>query len=94
MSAVASTSTAPVAPPKKKPEEVVHPLLKEPVPHAYALIPDPKKVGHYFAVHLTGVIARGLTHLEPGARSAAAPYGLQRIGKAMERRHVEKRWSK
>jgi hypothetical protein len=91
MSAAATTAAPP---PKKKLEDVVHPLLREPVPHAYALIADPKKPGHFFAVHLTDVVARGLEHLEPGARSAAAPYGMQRIGKAMERRHAEKRWAR
>lgn len=79
---------------KKDPETTVaHPLLAVPVPHAYALIPDPNRVGRFFAVHLSDVLAAGLEHLEPSGRSEAAAYGLQRIARAQDRRHKEKRWT-
>jgi len=81
---------------KKKPELAaplaVDPLLERPVAHAYALIPDPVRAGRFYAVHLTNVIAGGLEHLEPGARSQVAPYGLLRIQAAMETRHRRKKW--
>lgn len=71
---------------------VKHPLLEKPVPHAYALIQDPARPGRWYAVHLVNVSAQGIEHLEPSARSEMAPHGMIRIGKAMERRHVEKKW--
>lgn len=82
-------------PAKKKaanPLLVSNPLLSKPIPHAYALVPDPDRKGRFFAVHLTNVVARELEHLEPNARSAAAPHGLVRINGAMEKRHRSKQW--
>lgn len=82
---------------KKKPEENAllnaDPLLSKPVPHAYALVPDPVRRGRFFAVHLTNVVAGGLEHLEVNGRSETAPYGLQRMGAAMEKRHRLKGWT-
>lgn len=80
---------------KKKTEEAAppHPLLNRPIPHAYALIADPNRPGRFFAVHLTDVIAQGLDILEPSGRSEPATYGLQRIDRAADRRHKEKRWA-
>lgn len=69
-----------------------HPLLTKPIPHAYALVSDPKQPGRWFAVHLTGVIAEGLSILEPSDRNEPATYGLHRIHQAMQRRHAEKKW--
>jgi hypothetical protein len=70
----------------------VDPLLAVPVPHAYALIPDPAHRGRFFAVHLTNVVAGGIEHLEPSARSDVAPRGLMRMSVAMEKRHQRKTW--
>lgn len=69
-----------------------HPLLSKPVPHAYALIPAEGRPGLFYAVHLTGVQAAGLEHLEPNSRCLSAPFGLIRIHAAMDRRHAEKKW--
>ncbi len=69
-----------------------HPLLKKPVPHAYALIPAEGRPGLFYAVHLQGVQAEKLAHLEPNSRCLSAPFGLIRIHAAMEKRHAEKKW--
>lgn len=69
-----------------------HPLLSKPVPHAYALIPAEGRPGLFYAVHLTGVQAAALEHLEPNSRCLSAPFGLIRIHSAMERRHTQKKW--
>lgn len=79
-----------VGPPKRLP----HPLLSKPVPHAYALIPCESRPGLFYAVHLSKVQAEQLEHLEPNARPLAAPFGMLRIGAAMEKRHLQKLWSK
>ncbi len=72
----------------------LHPLLKEPIRHAYALVPDPKNPLKFFAVHLTNVTAQGLSILEPSDRPEPATYGLERIQKAQQRRHTEKKWTR
>lgn len=69
-----------------------HPLLVEPVPHAYALVPCKGKPGLFYAVHLTGVVADALEHLEPNGRPLAAPFGMLRIEAAMNKRHQQKKW--
>ncbi len=69
-------------------------LLKRPIPHAYALIPQPGRPGRFYAVHLLNVTADGLEHLEPSGRSEAATFGMQRIERAMDKRHKEKQWAK
>ncbi len=69
-----------------------HPLLRKPVPHAYALIPAEGRPGLFYAVHLSNVQAEQLDHLEPNSRCLSAPFGLIRIHAAMERRHHEKKW--
>ncbi len=74
------------------PAPQLHPLLKKPVPHAYALIPAEGRPGLFYAVHLTGVQAEQLEHLEPNSRCLSAPFGLIRIPAAMEKRHAEKKW--
>ncbi len=84
--------------PKKKAAEAnpllnANPLLSKPVPHAYALVPDPERRGKFFAVHLSNVVAEGLEHLELSGRSETAPYGMKRIEAAMEKRHRLKGWS-
>lgn len=83
---------------KKKPEAEdvapLHPLLQTPIPHAYALVQDPKRPGRWFAVHLTDVVAGGCEILEPSDRNEPATYGLERIKLAMHRRHKEKKWGK
>lgn len=95
--------TTPAA--KKKPTEEDAPsrvplphdpeaILRNIIPHAYALVPVPERPGRFYAVHLTNVTATGLEHLEPSGRAEPATYGLGRIGKDMEKRHKEKRWSK
>lgn len=70
------------------------PLLKLTIPHAYALIPQPGRPGRFYAVHLANVTADQLDHLEPSGRSEAATFGMQRIERAMDRRHREKLWAK
>jgi hypothetical protein len=70
----------------------VDPLLKRPIPHAYALVPHPTRQGLYYTVHLEGVVAERLEHLEFSKRAEAAPYGMQRIEAAMQRRHHHKKW--
>lgn len=81
---------------KKKTEDEApqppHPLLATPIPHAYALVKDPRQPGRWFAVHLTDVVAGGLEILEPSDRHEPATYGMERIKVAMQRRHVEKKW--
>lgn len=69
-------------------------ILRNIIPHAYALVPVPERPGRFYAVHLENVTATGLEHLEPSGRPEPATYGLGRIGKDMEKRHKEKRWSK
>lgn len=85
-----ATKQAALHPDRVKPE--LHPLLEEPVPHAYALIPAKGRPGLFYAVHLTQVQARGLEHLEPNSRCLSAPFGLIRIEHAMQKRHQEKKW--
>jgi hypothetical protein len=74
--------------------ETPMPLLKAPIPHAYALIPVEGRPGRFYAVHLRNVTAMGLDYLEPSGRSEAATYGLGRINRDMEKRHKEKSWAK
>ena len=77
---------------EKPPRAVVDPLLELPIPHAYALIPHPDKPGLFYAVHLEGVFAEKLSHLEPSDRPSQAVFGLLRISQAMENRHRTKKW--
>ncbi len=70
----------------------VDPLLRVPIPHAYALVPHPDKPGLFYAVHLEGVSAERLTHVEPSARPSHGPYQLQRIYREMETRHRARKW--
>lgn len=86
-------AAAPAAPPAEA-APAVHPLLARPIPHAYALVPVAGKPGLYYAVHLEGVVAEKLEHLEPSGRPAHAPYGMMRISGAMEKRHLQKKWGK
>lgn len=85
--AVAEPDEAPALPPKRSP------LLRGIIPHAYALIPHPGRPGRFYAVHLGNVTADTLTHLEPSDRSEAATFGMQRIERAMQKRHKEKLWN-
>lgn len=85
--------------PKKKDAPVtngaaaeVDPLLRKPIPHAYALVPHPEKPGMFYSVHLENVQAERLEHLELNSRPSAAPMGMLRIEGAMQRRHFEKKW--
>lgn len=87
MTAVAKKETRIVE--RKEPED---PLLKKSIPHAYALVPIEGRPGMYCAVHLEGVTAERLEHLEPNGRPAQAPAGMLRIHGAMERRHLGKKW--
>ena len=70
----------------------IDPLLRKPIPHAYALVPHPDKPGMYYSVHLEGVTAERLEHLELNSKASAAPMGMLRIEAAMQRRHFEKKW--
>jgi hypothetical protein len=86
-----------ITPTKKKPEAPpsvaeVDPLLRRPIPHAYALVPHPERPGLYYSVHLTNVTAEAVEHLDLNGRPSLAPMGMVRIGGAMQRRHFEKKW--
>lgn len=78
---------------EKTPEKAeTHPLLRRPIPHAYALVPVEGKPGLFYAVHLENVVAERLDHLEANGRPAMAPHGMIRIHGAMETRHRQKKW--
>jgi hypothetical protein len=59
--------------------------------HAYALIAD--GIGRFRAVHLTGVTAENVEHLEPNGRPESAAGGMMRISAAMTERHRRKAWN-
>ena len=69
-------------------------LTAEPIPHAYALIPDPKRPGYYYDVHLSQVYAENIELLEQSGRNSKAAFGLARINDAMAQRHRRRQWSK
>lgn len=68
------------------------PVTAQPVAFAYALVPDPKRRGRYFAVCLKDVICGGYEHLHPSGKSDIAAWGLQRMQRDMDRRHVRGEW--
>ena len=69
-------------------------LTRVPIPHAYALIPDPDRPGKYYAVHLMGVHAERIEHLDkPVPRGSYHTAALSRIIPAMQNRYrLEKGW--
>lgn len=62
-------------------------LQQKPIPHAYALVPDPDKPGFYFAVHLENVYAEKVNHLEYSERSSYRTMGTNRILNDLLQRH-------
>lgn len=71
-----------------------HPLLKEPIPHAYALVPCKDRPGLFYAVHLVNVTADQANYLEPSGRPEKPVFGLNRMVRAQEDRHYRRTWSK
>jgi hypothetical protein len=66
----------------------------EVIAHAYALVPEPGKVGKFRALHLTNVIAENVECLEPSGRGEPAAMGLARCESAMAKRHRKGEWVK
>jgi hypothetical protein len=68
---------------------------ESPIPCAYALIPDPKKPGFYFAVRMHSAYAEKITHLEYSGRSSVRSFGVNRILNDLHSRHrKEGGWDK
>ncbi len=86
----------PAVVPRPVPADIpgLDPVVGRPILHAYALVPDPARVGRYFAVALTDVVAGGYTHLEPSGRSDMPTRGMLRIEGAMQARHRQRAWEK
>lgn len=62
------------------------------IAHAYAIVPEPGKIGRYRSVHLTGVTADQLEDLEPSRRSEPLSTALMRCIEAMNIRVRRRLW--
>jgi hypothetical protein len=62
------------------------------ITHAYAIVKSKTGEGRYYAVHLEGVTASGISILEPSGRPEPAAHGVSRILHALDLRHFKRAW--